>query len=88
MAIKKFEVIVTQTVIVEIDDEHLNDEFNKEFSEDMWEVSGNKDHAAHIGTLKAVGQIDEYMYVEGYGDIRELNCKAIVRDLHVETEAL
>lgn len=88
MAIKKFEVTVTQTVLIEIDDEKINDDFNKVFSEFMFPASCCEDHAEHLAQMEARGLIGFDKFVEGYGDIRSLNCKATVEDTVAEVEAV
>lgn len=51
MAIRKFEVEVTQTVEVELDDEILNDEFNKDFSRYFFDVDCLEDHVKHLAQM-------------------------------------
>lgn len=86
MAIKKFRVEVRQIVEVELDDSHLNDDFNKAFSECFWDVDCLEDHANHIAQMEARGLIGLDKFVEGYGDLREMNCKVKVLDVHEECE--
>lgn len=88
MAIKKFKVEVTQWVEVELDDSKLTDEFNKEFSSFMWPVDCLEDHANHIAQMEARGLIDYNRFVEGYGDLREMNCKVKVVDQKEESEPM
>ena len=80
MAIKKFKVEVTQVVEVELDDEKLNDDFNEEFGSIMWKVDGLEEHATHIAQMEARGLVGFDRFVEGYGDIRKLNCKVVVKE--------
>ena len=88
MAIKKFKVTVTQIVEVELDDSKLNDDFNKEFSATMWDVDCLQDHANHIGQMEARDLIGSDGFLEGYGDLKKLNCKAQVVDQHEESELI
>ena len=70
----KFRVVVTQVVDVELDESKLNDEFNKEFSSYMWPVDSIEEHAKHIAQLEARGLVGPDKFVEGYGDLKEMNC--------------
>jgi len=54
---KKFRVEVTLVMDVELDELKLNDEFNKEFSEYMWNVDCLEDHAEHLAQMGARGLI-------------------------------
>ncbi len=80
MAIQKFKVTVTQVVEVELDDSKLNDEFNRNFSSFMWPVENLEGHALHIAQMEARGLIGWHKHLEGYGDLRNLNCKATIID--------
>lgn len=81
MAIKEFSVEVTQTVLVKIDDEKLNDEFNEEFQKGMWKIESIECHAKHLAQLEARGLIGYNNFVEGYGDIKkDLNCSVEIVD--------
>jgi len=75
MAIHKFEVTVTQVVLVELDDAKLNQEFNKAFSGVFFHVDSLEDHAKHLAQMEARGLIGFDHFVEGYGDLRKLNCR-------------
>lgn len=75
MTKKKFTVEVTQTIEVILDDEHLNEGFNKVFSEFMWDVVDDlEDHATHLAQLKAIGMIGFDNFAEGYGDLSKIGC--------------
>ncbi len=80
MALKTFTVEVTQTVEVVLDDQHLNDDFNKQFGEYMWDVSGLEDHAKHLAQMEARGLIGFDRQVEGYGDLRDMNGSVKITD--------
>ena len=80
MALKTFTVEVTQTVQVVLDDENLNDEFNKVFSEVMWDVDSLEDHAKHLAQMEARSMIGFDKFVEGYGSLKEMNCAVKITD--------
>ena len=80
MAIQKFKVEVTHYVEVELDDEKLDDEFNKNFSRYFFEVETLEEHAKHLAQMEARGLIGFDNFVEGYGDISALNCKVKITD--------
>lgn len=80
MAIKEFVVEVTHTVLVKLDDEQINDEFNEAFSSMMWEIDGLEDHAEHLAQMEARGLIGFDKFVEGYGDLRDINCSVEIQE--------
>lgn len=89
MAIKEFSVEVTQTVLVKLDDEKINDEFNDEFQQGMWTVHSIEDHARHLAQLEARGMIGYNNFAEGYGDIKkDLNCSVEIIDQDEECTAV
>ena len=84
MTIKKINVIVTQEVEVELDDSKITAEFNKVFSECFWETNSLRDHAKHLAQLEARSLIGLDRYVEGYGDLQEMNINTRIIDTEIE----
>ena len=83
MTVKKFTLEVMQQITITLDDEKLNDEFNKAFSESFWDADSLEDHAQHLAHLEACGMIS--LFVEGYGDLKKMNIKTNgYRDTEVE----
>lgn len=80
MALKKFNIKVTHTVEVWLDDAKINNEFNIEFREYFWNISELSEHAKYIAGLESAGLIGHDNFVEGYGDLQKLNCKVHVTD--------
>lgn len=74
MTVREFEVEVTQVVKVQIDDEKINEDFNRVFSSYMWDVNCIEDHVKHLAQMEARGLIDCDGYVEGYGRLPEIGC--------------
>lgn len=87
MAIREFSVDVTLTVLVKLDDEKLNAEFNEEFQKYMWKIDSIEDHAKYLAQLAARGLIEYRNFVEGYGDLKELGCSVEITDQSEECEA-
>lgn len=86
--IKEFEVQVIQTVKVSLDEEKLTDEFNEAFSEVFFYADCLEDHAEHLAQMEARSLIGFDKFVEGYGDLRDLNCKVVVTDQEVEVNMI
>lgn len=93
MAIRKFEVEVTKTVIVELDDSYLDEEFNEAFSDCFFDVDCLEDHAKHLSEMKTSDMFltvptkdGGYLnnYVEGYGSLDSINCIAVVEGTSVD----
>lgn len=73
MTIKTITVDVIQRIKVTVDDSKLDGEFNNTFSAMMWDVDCLEDHAAHLAEMEAREMIGSDKFVEGYGDLRDLN---------------
>jgi len=71
MNIKKYRLEVTTTVDIEIDLDKFTPEWMDEFRGYMYpEFTSLEDHVKHIAECVASG-MDEYRYIEGYGDIQD-----------------
>lgn len=71
MSIRKFKCIVRREdeYIIEIDDEIINDEFNKEFSKHFYPFDELEDHAEHLSQIQARFDNSDG-FIEGYGYIK------------------
>lgn len=66
----KFQVEVTQTVEVELDETKFNEAFLSEFRESFYPFTTIGEHVEHLAQLYARGyEFDTF--VEGYGEISE-----------------
>jgi len=81
---RKFEVTVSTMVIVEIDDEIINGEFNEEFSRYFWEVDDVEDHARYLAEMKATGRIFSDDFVEGYGTLSDAGIEVTEEDVWID----
>ncbi|ABM73407.1 hypothetical protein [Vibrio phage VP882] len=85
--LKEFEVTVTHTVKVTMDESKFTPEFNQAFREYFFDFDDIEDHAKHIAQIEARGMIGFDHFVEGYGDIREMGIKVKVTDQDEEIES-
>jgi hypothetical protein len=86
--IRKFTVIVTQELEVELDASKFDDDFMAEFRGSFFQLHGLIEHAEHIGQMYARGIIDlsdRREFVEGYGPADEMGITAQL--LHIDVEA-
>jgi len=78
----KFEVEVTQTVEVELDETKFTDEFMEEYRECFYNHVTIEDHAKHLAQLEArgmtTGMPDEF--IEGYGPVKDFGIVMEVTD--------
>lgn len=75
--IVKFEVEVTQTVMVELDESKFDDAFMASFRDFFYPFHTVKDHATHLAQLAARGLLNED-FVEGYGPLAAMGIKVTV----------
>lgn len=79
----KFEVDVTSTVIVELDESKFTEEFMEEFRKDFYDFFTIEDHAAHIVQL-ASRELPTNGFIEGYGESSDMGIKTSVEDVYEE----
>lgn len=75
---KEYEVEVTQTVKVRLDETKFTPDFLTGFAEGMFPLDGLEGHAKHLAQLTARGMIDDLdpnPFVEGYGLLSEMGIK-------------
>lgn len=77
---KKYTVAVTQYVEVEIDETKFDETFMEEFRDYMYQFDTIEEHVEHLAQLEARGLIDFDNFVEGYGDIKDMNITIQVND--------
>ncbi len=76
---KQFDVEVTQTIRVTLDESKFDDAFMEEFRESFFKFDTLERHAAHIGRLFALGIIDLAVsdeFIEGYGPADGMGIRA------------
>jgi len=68
-----FNVEVTQTIRVSLDETKFTESFMQEFRDLIFPAYDTRDHAEHLASLYARGVIEGYgsEFVEGYGSINE-----------------
>lgn len=64
---KKFEVVVTQHVTVEVDETRFTEEWMAEFRESFYDFYTIEDHVEHLAGGHARGLWDNFSFIEGYG---------------------
>ena len=87
MAMKKFEVQVTQIIEVKVDEAKFTDEFMGEFASTITPFATVEEHAEHLGWLHATGRYDLEVgndFIEGYGPRKDTGISASV--ISTETE--
>lgn len=71
-----FDVEVTRTIRVTLDETKFTEEFMDEFRQLIFPAFDTRDHAEHLASLYARGDIDyDGDFVEGYGVIRDMGIK-------------
>lgn len=80
MMIKVFEVNVTQTVEVTLDESKFSKEFLEEFKEYFYDFDDMEEHAKHLAQLKARELIDYDGFIEGYGNIEDMEISLEITD--------
>lgn len=85
---KSFDIEVTQTIRVNLDEAKFDEAFMQEFRDGFFQFDTLEQHAAHIGQLFARGIIgwEKTDFIEGYGHAHEMGIRA--KELAVETEVL
>lgn len=82
------EVIISQVLLIEIDETKFTDQFMEEFRQSFFPFDTTDEHFEHIAQLQARGVIDlEFNpteFIEGYGPANEMGIKLIRSELHVE----
>lgn len=74
----KYEVKISRTVIVEVDEEKFTEEFMEEFRKLFYPFTSIGDHAAFIGKSYmnyVVTSADDFL--EGYGELSDFGVKFI-----------
>jgi hypothetical protein len=69
------EVLITQTVLVEIDQSKFDEAFLKEFRDHFYNFRTIDDHLKHLGQLYARGLVDNNSFIEGYGPAKDMGIK-------------
>lgn len=85
---KTFEVEVTQTVRVTLDETKFDETFMQEFRDSFFSFDELEEHVGHIAQLHARGVVDlegrcPTDFVEGYGPANEMGIKAETIDTDV-----
>lgn len=77
MALKTFEVDVTQRVKVTVDEDKFTPKFMEEFRESFYPFYELKQHVEHLAQLTARGGVDPIVttFIEGYGATKEMGIK-------------
>lgn len=68
----KATVEVSQFIIVEVPDTLLTEEFMEEYRKYFYNYYTPEDHLKHLAELHAMGAVDNYSFIEGYGRASEL----------------
>jgi len=71
----KKSVIVKQYVEVEIDETKFTEEFIETFREVFYNFHDIEDHIEHLAQLHCRGIADNYSFIEGYGEAKEMGIK-------------
>lgn len=77
---RTFDVEVTQTVRVSLDENKFDEAFMQEFREGFFDYDTLEQHAQHIGRLFALGLIElgwsRTDFIEGYGHASDMGIAA------------
>ncbi len=74
-------VEVKQYVEVEIDETKFTEDFMKEFRNVFYNFHDIEDHIMHLAQLHCRGIADNYSFIEGYGEAKEMGIKFNITDL-------
>ena len=66
---------VVHTIEVELDEEKFTEEFMAEFRSYITPLFTIDEHAEYLASRYASGDIDEWGFVEGYGEAKEFGIK-------------
>ena len=84
MITKKVKVI--QHIIVTIDDTKFDENLMKEFWEGFYYFLNFDDHIEHLAQLNARGIVDEFSFIEGYGQAKEMGIQFDNDGMEIEIE--
>ena len=87
---KTFEVDVTQTVRVELDESRFTPEWMEDFRDHFYRFDTLEEHAAHLAQMCARGMTANFgdPFIEGYGRTSEMEIKFKVVDQVEDVRAL
>jgi hypothetical protein len=77
-------VEVRQWVEVEVDESKFTKHFMKEFRRYFYPFYTIDDHIEHLAQLYARGIADQYNFIEGYGEAKDMGIKFFNNDIEVE----
>jgi hypothetical protein len=85
---KKYKVIVTQMVEIDVDETKFTEAVMEEFRRSFYDFLTVEEHVSHLAQLYARGLINEFNrdhFVEGYGPIKDwsLTFRSVVEDTEV-----
>lgn len=75
---KTFDIEVTQTATVKLDETKFTPEFMEEFRKYFYDFYTIEDHAEHLASLAARGVIETPCFIEGYGQSKDLGIEVSV----------
>lgn len=84
---KSLEVLVSQSVIVTVDEKKFTPEFMQEFRETFYPFNSLRDHQHHLAQLYVRGLADEYAFIEGYGQAAEMGIKFSQEECEIDSAA-
>lgn len=68
-------VQITQTVKVTVDENKFANEFIREFTRYFYPFHSIELHIEHLGQLYARGLADNFSFIEGYGQAKDMGIK-------------
>lgn len=73
---RKFEVEVTRSILIELDETKFTEEFYDEYTSYFDATMDNlESHVEHLAWLFAAGRADDTDFIEGYGPAKDFGIK-------------